>query len=92
MTGEGLSRPFPRPLPGSRINGMTEGNQRCCQSVKGQIAPSEGFTLKAASCSNRKLYQERGSVYAAVGKFMTHGASKFQTVQHLSTNGVQQVQ
>jgi hypothetical protein len=63
------------------------------QNVKGKIVPSEGFTFqKAASCSNRKLYQERGSVYDAVGKNVTHRASDFKTVQQLSTNEPQQIQ
>jgi hypothetical protein len=48
---------------------MTEGKQVLLQSVKGKIVPSEGFTFqKAASCSNRKLYEEKGSVYLAVDR------------------------
>lgn len=40
------------------------------QSVKDRIVSSERFTFqKAESCSNRKLYQERGSVYSFVGDF-----------------------
>ena len=70
---------------------MTEKDQRCC-IVEGKIVPSEGLTFqKAATCSNRKLYQETGSVYRSVGKFMTHRASNFQKVQQPSTNEPQQV-
>lgn len=72
---------------------MTEGAAALWQSVKGRIVSSEGRTFqKAVSCSNRKLYQKRGSVYENVGKFMTHRASNFQKVQLFSTNGSQQIQ
>jgi hypothetical protein len=62
--------------------------------VKGKIvSQSEGFPFSmAAGCSNQKLYQERGSVYRAVGKNVTHRTSNFNKVQQPSTNALQQVQ
>jgi hypothetical protein len=43
-------------------------------------------------CGNRKLYQERGSVYKTVDDFVAAKASDFNKSQQLSTSGLQQVQ
>jgi hypothetical protein len=69
---KGLNRrPFPRPHPCLKNQRDERGAAALLQSVKGKIVPGEGFTFKKAeSCSNRKLYQERGLVYRTVDDFV----------------------